>query len=246
MAQIWRHPIKSHGRERVAGVALEAGQSMPWDRRWAIAHEDSAFEGDWVKCSNFAITTHRPRLCPFNITLTEGDAPEAHVTHTDLGEMRFHPDRPDEAARFVEWVAPLSPEGLPKPARLVSLPGRGFTDSEFPSVTLFSMASHRAVEDALGQQITPLRWRGNLWVEGLEAWEEFDWIGREIRVGNAVLRGVERTQRCPMTMTNPETGARDVPTVKTLASTFGHKDFSIRCEVIEGGEIAEGSAVALA
>ncbi|QDC08213.1 MOSC domain-containing protein [Oceanicola sp. D3] len=242
LAQIWRHPIKSHGRERVGEVELKAGESMPFDRRWAVAHEDSAFDGDWERCSNFAITTHRPRLCPFNVVLDEA-GPDVTVTHPKLGELRFNPDDAADAARFVEWTMPLAPEGLPKPARLVALPGRGFTDSAFASVTLFSMASHRAVEEALGQEITPLRWRGNLWVEGLEAWEEFEWIGREFKVGEAVLRGVERTQRCPMTMTNPETGERDVPTVKTLASRFGHKDFSIRCEVLKGGRIAEGAEV---
>ena len=242
LAQIWRHPIKSHGRERLGEVVLEPGQSMPYDRRWAVTHEDSEFEGEWARCSNFAITTHRPHLCPFNISLDEG-GPEAVVTHPELGELRFNPDDPEDAARFVAWAAPLSPEGLPAPARLVSLPGRGFTDSDFASVTLFSMASHRAVEEALGQEITPLRWRGNFWVEGLDAWEEMGWIGREFRLGEALLRGVERTARCPMTMTNPETGERDVPTVKTLVRSFGHKDFSIRCEVLEGGRVAEGDVV---
>ena len=41
VTSIWRHPIKSHGREELDEVTLAAGQTMPGDRMWAIAHENS-------------------------------------------------------------------------------------------------------------------------------------------------------------------------------------------------------------
>ena len=31
VAEIWRHPVKAHGRERIDQVTLEAGKAMPWD-----------------------------------------------------------------------------------------------------------------------------------------------------------------------------------------------------------------------
>lgn len=243
LAEIWRHPIKSHGRERLARVALEPGQALPWDRRWAVAHADSAADGSaWASCRNFSITARNPGLAPFDISLDEA-GPQVRLRHRALGELHFNPDEPADQARFIAWVAPLTPDHLPAPERLVSLPGRGYTDSDFPSVTLCNFASHRAVQDRLGTAISHLRWRGNLWVEGLGAWEEFDWIDHEIRIGAAVLRVRERAERCPATMANPETGLRDQPTVKTLLDGWGHKDFSIRCEVVKGGAIAEGDEV---
>lgn len=36
-----RHPLKAHGRETVERVTLRAGQSMPYDRLWAVAHDAS-------------------------------------------------------------------------------------------------------------------------------------------------------------------------------------------------------------
>ena len=38
-AALWRHPIKGHGREALETVDLTEGRTMPWDRRWAVAHE---------------------------------------------------------------------------------------------------------------------------------------------------------------------------------------------------------------
>ncbi len=243
LAEIWRYPIKSHGRERLGGVVLEAGQALPGDRKWALALDGAEAEaGAWAPCSNFARTSRNPALAPFWAQTGADDT--LVLTHDKLGEADFRMDDPSDQARLLDWIAPLRPEGQPAATRVLKLAGRGYTDSDFPSVTLCNLASHAAVEQQLGQKISPLRWRGNLWVEGLEPWAEWDWVGKEIRVGDALLRGVERTDRCPATMANPETGARDVPTVMALREGWGHKDFSIRCEVIEGGEISEGSEVA--
>ena len=61
ITDILRYPIKSHGREAVARVTLTEGQSLPWDRHWAVAHEASDADGsDWVPCRNFT----RGAKCP--------------------------------------------------------------------------------------------------------------------------------------------------------------------------------------
>jgi uncharacterized protein YcbX len=71
---------------------------------------------------------------------------------------------------------------------------------------------------------------------------EFEWIGKDVRVGSTLLRVRERTDRCLATTANPETGKRDVDVLKAL-DHWGHQDFSVRAEVIEGGEIRIGDTV---
>jgi uncharacterized protein YcbX len=44
LAQIWRHPIKGHGREALPAVTLSAGATLPFDRAWAVAHEAARLE----------------------------------------------------------------------------------------------------------------------------------------------------------------------------------------------------------
>lgn len=94
----------------------------------------------------------------------------------------------------------------------------------------------------MGQELAIHRWRGNIWFESETPWEEFDWIGREVSIGDCVLRPRERTDRCLATHTNPETGVRDTNTLAAL-EMFGHQDFSVRAEVIKGGQICLGDTI---
>jgi len=92
----------------------------------------------------------------------------------------------------------------------------------------------------MGMSLDPRRFRGNIWLDGLSPWQEFDWVGREIAVGGARLKVVERVERCNATKSNPETGIRDAETLGALQSHFGHKDFGVYCQVVSGGPVAEG------
>jgi len=240
VASLWRHPIKSHGREALKAVALTAGQTMPWDRTWAVAHEASkATNAAWTPCAGFSRVSKAPMLMAVTAMLDEA-AERITLRHPDRPDLTFLPDT--EADAFLAWVAPLMPTNRAASARIVRVPGRGMTDSDFPSVTLCSMTSHRAVEQQVGHDLSIHRWRGNIWIDGLTPWVEFDWIGRDIHVGDAVLRVRERTDRCLATTANPDSGIRDADTLGALKH-WGHADFSVRAEVIQGGEITLGSKV---
>ncbi|MCE8472093.1 MOSC domain-containing protein, partial [Rhodovulum sulfidophilum] len=127
--------------------------------------------------------------------------------------------------------------------RIVRAPGRGMTDSAFPSVSLLGLASLEALSGQLGQALSPLRFRGNFWIEGLAPFAEFDWVGRKIRLGRAVIEVRERITRCMATAANPETGERDADTLGALQAGWGHKQFGVYAEVIEGGRVALGDAL---
>jgi uncharacterized protein YcbX len=235
ITRLLRYPLKSHGREDVASVDLDADQSMPWDRVWAVAHNASKADGSvWAPCVNFSRVSKAPDLMAMTATLDE-DTERLTLRHPKLPELTFHPDT--EADAFLDWVMPIVPQDRALPDRILRLEHRGFTDSDFPSVTLCNMSSHRAVEQRLGRELSIHRWRGNIWFDGAAPWEEFDWIDKDLKIGEAILRPIERTDRCQATTTNPETGVRDADTLEAL-DTWGHQDFSVRAKVIQGGRIA--------
>lgn len=245
LTHIWRHPIKSHGWEALEHVLLSAGQTMPGDRVWAVAHDQSAADGsEWVSCRNFSIGSKAPLLTAIGATLDEQGA-TIRLTHPDRPDLEFAPDDPAELATFLDWVAPLMPENRAQSTRIIRVPGRGMTDSDFPSITLCNMASHRAVEQAVGKPLDIRRWRGNFWFDGFALWEEFDWLDREVQLGDAIVIPRERTERCLATTANPETGNRDADTLGALNGHWGHQDFSVRAEIIKGGMVRVGDAVGL-
>ena len=240
VTSLWRHPIKAHGREEVSEVTLVPGQSMPGDRLWAVAHEAAQLDGsNWVSCRNFARAAGSPQLMAITC---ETQAHQLRLSHPDLDDLLFDPNA-DQAA-FLDWVAPLVPEGRARPVKLVEASEQGFTDSSWPSLTLCNQASHTAVEAQLDQDLSIHRWRGNIWLDGLEAWAEFDWLGRDLRLGEAVINVRERTERCMATTANPDTGTRDADTLGALQS-FGHKDFSVKVAVIQGGLVRVGDTLDL-
>ena len=241
LAQIWRHPIKSHGRESISEAKLTEGQTLPWDRVWAVAHEASKADGsDWVSCQNFSRGAKAPELAAITASLDESTG-ILTLRHPDKPDLTFNPDEDGQA--LIDWAGPLIPEARAKSARVIRGP-RGFTDSDFPSITLCNLASHRAVEQRIGHELSIHRWRGNLWVDGLAPWEEFDWIDREVQIGEAVLVPKERTGRCLATHNNPETGQRDADILSALDS-WEHRDFSVCAEVVRSGSIRVGDSVSL-
>ncbi|MCV6587099.1 MAG: MOSC domain-containing protein [Marinibacterium sp.] len=242
VASLWRHPIKAHGREEVLSTTLAPGCTMPGDRVWAVTHELSkATNADWSPCPNFSRAAKAPALMAISATYDEA-AGQVTLRHPDRPDLTFAPDRDPQA--LINWVAPLMPADRAASVGLVRVPGRGMTDSDFPSVSLCNLASHRAVEQKLGQPLSIHRWRGNIWCDGLPVWDEFDWVGREVQIGEAVLAVRERTTRCRATTANPETGAQDADTLGALQS-WGHQDFSVCAEVLRGGTIRPGDTVTL-
>ncbi len=238
VSALWRHPIKSHGRESLDQITMTPGHTMPGDRVWAVAHEASKADGsEWMPCNNFSRGAKAPQLMAISAQM-HGDA--VTLRHPDRPDLSFEPDTQENA--FLDWVKPLMPADRAASARIIRVPGRGMTDSDFPSISLCNMASHRAVEQKLNRDLSTVRWRGNIWFDGLPLWEEFDWIGRDIRIGEATLRVRERITRCLATTANPETGERDADTLSALNS-WDHQDFGVYAEVLDGGTIRTGDKV---
>ncbi len=238
VAQIWRYPIKAHGCEALQQVELSKGQTMPWDRHWAVAHEHSEADGrEWVPCANFSRGAKAPSLMALKARLDERTQ-RITLTHPDLQPLSFLPDG-DETG-FLEWIRKIMPETRAASARIIRVPGRGLTDTAFPSISLNSLTTLDALSSAAGHTLSPLRWRGNIWFEGLPAWQEFDWIGKRLRIGTAELVVRERITRCRATMANPENGICDTDTLALIEKNWGHKDFGIYGEIITDGCVSVG------
>lgn len=240
LAHIFRHPIKGHGREALASVSVFAGQALPHDRRWAVAHDAARLEPGWNPCANFARGAKAPALMAVTAQLDEGLA-QVTLAHPDRGEITFAPDDPADLPRFLDWVRPLNPPDRAQPCSIVSA-DRGMTDSDFPSISVQTKASLQDLSARMGRELSVDRWRGNLWLDGAEPFAEFGWIGRHIMIGSAVFRIEERITRCLATSVDPLTGRRDADTLGALQSAYGHQDFGVYAVVVKAGHLTIGDA----
>ena len=241
VAALWRHPIKGHGREALDHVTLTTGQTMPWDRRWAIAHDAARGDGaTWAPSADFSRGSKVPALMAINAR-SDMAAGTVTLSHPERSDLSFDPDH--DTQMFLNWVKPLMPTNRAASARIDRIKNRGMTDTDYPSISLINLASNAVMTKTMGQDISPLRWRGNIHVDGFPAWDEFDWVGQTIRVGQTQLAIREPIQRCLATAANPKTGRRDADTLGTLNAIWGHQNFGIYAEVTRGGDIVVGDTV---
>jgi uncharacterized protein YcbX len=242
LAHIWRHPIKSHGREALASVTLETGKTLPWDRTWAVTHEGTRADGSgWAPCANFSRGSKAPSLMAIDAKLDERSE-AVTLSHPDRPTVTLHPER--DATHLIDWVRPLMPQDRAQSTGVMRVPGCGLTDSDYPSISIANLASHAAVEAKLGQALSPKRWRANLWLDGLDAWEETQWVGQTLAIGDARFELREQITRCLATTANPETGARDADTLGALKS-WNHQEFGLYAVVTSPGEIRLGDTARL-
>jgi uncharacterized protein YcbX len=108
-----------------------------------------------------------------------------------------------------------------------------------------NLASVRDLARVLGRPIDPLRFRANVYIDGIAPWAELGWVGRELALGGVRTSVVDLTVRCDATNVDPQTGARDMGLPTLLQRTWGHGDFGIYAKIDGGGTLTVGDAVAV-
>jgi uncharacterized protein YcbX len=102
----------------------------------------------------------------------------------------------------------------------------------------------RDIGRRIAANVHPLRFRGNLHVEGLAAWDEFSWVGRRVVAGGVAFEVTKRIDRCAAINVNPLTGARDLDIPRFLMKSVGHIDCGVYLKVVESGELSVGDTIA--
>ena len=123
-----------------------------------------------------------------------------------------------------------------------------YHDEEPGRVTLHGRGSLQALEAALGEDVSELRFRSNIAVDGLNAWEEQSWVGRRIRIGTVEFEVVKPKTRCLATHANPITGERDLPILTTLVQKMGQENPTFAVAMLpsgRGGQIHVGGQLTL-
>jgi len=235
LSEIWRYPIKSHGRECISEVKVKARETLPHDRIWAVVHEHSTADGSqWVACHNFSRGAKAPGLMAISANFDE-TTNILKMSHPNKNDLIFCPDT--EGDKLIEWTKDLIPSDRSGSAKLIKAKASAMTDTDYPSITICSSTSHDALAKEMGCDLSKNRWRGNLWIDDLEPWEEMEWIGKIVQIGNIKFDIVEPVQRCMATTANPETGVRDADTLGALQS-HGHQNFSVYAVAKNNGTLS--------
>jgi uncharacterized protein YcbX len=242
---IYRYPVKGLSPERLPSVRLEPGETLPADRKYAIENGPSGF--DPTAPAHIAKT--RFLMLVFHASLARLDTHYDDVSHILVirgegrelarGDLSTQEGRLAIEAFFRRYM----PSDLRGPPKVLRADGHSFSNVPPKVISIINLASVAAIEGVLGVPVHPLRFRGNVYAEGWEAWQEFDLVGQEITIGGARLKVVKRIMRCAATDVEPGTGVRDLSIPSTLMRTYGHPDCGIYAQVIQGGDIAPEATI---
>jgi uncharacterized protein YcbX len=129
-------------------------------------------------------------------------------------------------------------------------PGQGADRG--PTATLVSTAALGELAASVGDH-RPLdrrRFRMTFGVDGIEAYAEDAWIGRDVRIGEAVVRVAGNVGRCAVTTQDPDTGRPSWDTLHALQHSRGHLPtteplpFGVWSEIVRAGKVRLGDPVA--
>ena len=140
-----------------------------------------------------------------------------------------------------------------KPLRLVrpDRPAAAVDRGRSGAVTLVTTSALAAIAGAAGCDgpLDGRRFRMLLGVDGLPAHAEDAWLGRQVRVGEAVIEPLGHVGRCTITSQDPDTGVRDVDTLSAIRSYRAEVEateplpFGVHGRVVAPGSIRLGDPV---
>ncbi|HZU90572.1 MAG TPA: MOSC domain-containing protein [Stellaceae bacterium] len=252
VAALYRYPVKGLSAEPLARVALAPRECLPQDRRFALALAATRFDPqrpEWLAKIHFAMLMRDAKLAQLH---TRFDAASGLFTAERDGRtvLRETITEPEGRRRIGAFFTEFLGDAVDGPLRVVEAPGHAFADarpkpnaSTDKYISLINLASLRELEGAVAAPVAPLRFRANLYFDGAPEWAELGWLGRDIAIGAARLRGVAAITRCAATEVNPDTAERDLDIPGALQRRFGHNLMGIYAEVLGGGEIGVGDAI---
>jgi uncharacterized protein YcbX len=258
VAALYRYPVKGFTPEACDTLTVLDEGRIAGDRVLGIRFADTAAPDEaWSRKTEMVALMNTPGLARLHLKfkaealrlrLSFGSTILADEVLTPEGRQRL-------ATAVAAYVLTLDEHPLADhPERLpLRVIGDGLTpryhDAEAGQVTLHGRGSLHALTAALANvEGSEQRFRSNIALEGLDAWEELRWVGRKVRIGTVTFDVVRPKVRCLATHANPQTGERDVPMLTTLTTVFGQEKPTFGVAMVPsqaGGHIHVGDHVTL-
>ena len=254
---LYRYPVKGFTPEECDTLTVLDEGRVAGDRVLGVRFADTeAADEAWSRKTGMVALINTPGLARLKVRFDE----KAFRLHISLGtsvlvdELLNPEGRRRIAAVLADYVLKLDENPLTNhPERLpLRVIGDGhsprYHDEPAGRVTLHGRGSLQALQATLGSEVSELRFRSNIALDGLTAWEEQSWVGRKIRIGAVEFDVVKPKTRCLATHANPKTGERDLPILTTLTQKIGQENPTFAVAMLPsraGGQIHVGDQVTL-
>ena len=248
-------PVKSVSFQRINSCEIKKNVGIVGDRIFAFSkgldsNQAQLFEknleerrGKWNKILTLKNT---PLLNKYNFIFNNK---KLTLTQNDKEIITVNSDERSEYELLSNKILKLE-NSLQKPLFLMKNINIPFFDTSISNKTLLthslSLINNKSIkdfEDKTNQEIETKRFRGNIYVDGIEAWEERNWIGKIIKINNISFKVEKNIPRCVAINLKPNTDDDSLNLLQSLKKTYNHFDMGVYLTALDSGEINIGDII---
>jgi hypothetical protein len=245
--KIYRYPVKGLSPESMKTVSLKEGETIAGDRAFAIEHGALEFDVKAPKYfpkTKFLTLMRNEKLASLSTTF---DQQNGALELRRRGKLLAKGNLDDKIGRTLieQFLSAYMKDDIRGVPHIVHAPGHSFSDVPIKCLSIINLATVADLETAVGAPIDPLRFRGNLYIDGVDPWRERSWVNRDIKIGSTIFSVVQETSRCAATNVSPTTAMRDLRIPQTLLQTYAHQNLGVYAVVKSAGTIQTGHEISV-
>ena len=243
-------PVKSVSFQSIEKSNIKKNLGMTNDRIFAFSrgidsNKSKLLEKDpnQRKLNNFLTLKNSPALNKYNFFYKNE---KLTLTYQEKELVTISPDNEQERLLLANKLTELE-SSLSKPIILLKNKDFPFYDTShsnkiFNSMSLVNLKSVDDFQSKINQKVEFERFRANFYVEGIDAWEERNWIDKIIKINNVSFKVEKNIPRCVAINLKPKTDTT-INLLKSLKDQYNHFDMGIYLTALDDGDINIGDKV---
>ncbi len=246
-------PVKSLSFQSINSCQIKKNLGMPNDRIFAFSRGIESEKAKTIeknpkerKLNNFLTLKNSPVLNKYNFSY-DGNK----LTLISNGEeiISISADDQNEKSLLSKKLFELE-NTLVNPIILLKNTEYPFYDTShsnnvFNSISLININSIKDFENKIGEDIEFQRFRGNLYIDGISAWEERNWINKTIKINNTLFKVEKNIPRCVAINLKPKTEDNSLNLLNSLKKTYNHFDMGVYLTALSNGKVNVGDKLEL-
>ena len=106
------------------------------------------------------------------------------------------------------------------------------------TISLINLNSIKDFNQKINKEIEFERFRGNIYIKDLDAFEERNWINKTIKINEAEFKVLKHIPRCSATNLKVNSDQADINLPNELKKVYGHMDMGIYLYPLDNGKIS--------
>ena len=218
-------------------------QGLDADEAKLFEKNPDARKGKWNKILTLK---NSPVLNKYNFLFSDN---KLSLTFRDKEVLTININQINDREELVNKIIELE-SSLKKPIYLMKNKEFPFFDTSVSnkvdftnSISLLNLQSIKDFQNKIDNEIEISRFRGNLYFDGIKAWEERNWIGKIIKINDVSFKVEKNIPRCVAINLKPKTDDNSLNLLQSLKKTYNHFDMGIYLTSLEDGKIEIGNKI---